>query len=91
MKQKVINAVKRAILAIHNATRPAEVAPTSVAEVLADFEKKIQGLLGVRDAKQKSIAFNEQSIRNLVAQNQRSDAEANRANAIADKLKALVS
>lgn len=90
MKSKIKNALAKLQLSVHNVTRPAEVPPVSVTEVIADFNKKVDQLKGIARVKQEANQRNAAEIRRLEIQSDTNSKEAQRANAVASRLEALV-
>lgn len=66
-------------------------APTSVAEILADFEAKVKHLIAVKDSKLAAVNANKARIAALETESAAHALEATRAENVAGKLKALVS
>jgi hypothetical protein len=65
-------------------------APFTVSEILADFQAKIKQLTDVNAARQQVLESNKKAIENLLTENQKHAAEAQRAEAVAKKLADLV-
>jgi hypothetical protein len=92
MKQTLRTVRKNLSVHLPTVFKPEPIAPpTSVAEILADFEQKIKHLQAVNDAKLQVIAANELRIVALKAETEAHAIEAARAVAVAGKLQALVS
>jgi hypothetical protein len=82
----------KAKLSVHLPTvfKPALVEPTSVGEIIADFEKKVTQLTNVHSAKLHAIDKNKRTIAQIELDNASYQTEASRAEAVANKLRALL-
>jgi lipoate synthase len=64
--------------------------PFTVAEVVSDFEQKVEQLNQVRDSRRNVVAANAETITQLTQQNVSHNVEAEKAENVAKKLKTLL-